>query len=297
MAGDWIALRVDLADDPAIARLLERFEGRLVDADHVVGKLARLWSWADQQTVDGSAAGVTTRFLDDKIGLSGFCQALAELRPHPWLEISAEGIRFPDFARWQGETAKARMLATKRKQRQRSRGERDTTADPVTTMSRRERDMSVTKTGPPDRTGHIQEINQPDPDSGAGAREEAVRPGPARPGSNGSRPLRKGPERRNEILALMSHEPQPQGPAWVQRFGNTMFEVNRRVQPQMTGAEWQQQRSNVLAVGNLLLERADRNELAAELIELAIRKRQSAGIARPWAAWQALVNQRLKAES
>jgi len=319
MAGDWIAMRTALADDQAVIALTARFRGVLADEDHTVGKLHRLWSWADGQTETGVVMGVDLEWIDRRVGVPGFGLAMTELQPRPWLQVIEGGVRFPRWEEWNSESAKARLKEARRKRRQRRTSQRTRDKCPGsggTNVPAHAGQMSGgngdkcpgaggTDPGPqdrtgqnrtePDRTGQEQEINQPESGSGASAREEAVRPGPARSGSNGSRPLRKGPERQNEVLALMAREPQPAGVAWVQRFANTMFEVNRRVQPQMTGAEWQQQRANVLAVGDRLIARADRNELAAEFIELSIRKRQAKDVERPWAAWQALVNQRLKA--
>jgi len=60
MAGDWIKMRMDLPDDPAVIGITERTG---LDGDTVVGKLFRVWSWANRQTIDGNASGVTEAWL------------------------------------------------------------------------------------------------------------------------------------------------------------------------------------------------------------------------------------------
>jgi hypothetical protein len=108
MAGDWIKMRVDLADDPAVIALVDKTG---LDDDHVVGKLHRLWSWADRQTIDGNAVSVTKAWLDRYLEHSGFAEALVGVG---WLVVEPDGLRFPNFDRHNGQTAKARALTAKR---------------------------------------------------------------------------------------------------------------------------------------------------------------------------------------
>ena len=61
MAGDWIKVEHTTPDKPEVVKLA----GILgIDQDAVVGKLLRLWIWADQQSVSGNAITVTNSFLD-----------------------------------------------------------------------------------------------------------------------------------------------------------------------------------------------------------------------------------------
>lgn len=52
MAGDWLKVRLDLRNDPAVIGMAEKLG---IDQDTVVGKLIRLWSWFDLQSRDGHA--------------------------------------------------------------------------------------------------------------------------------------------------------------------------------------------------------------------------------------------------
>ena len=111
MAGEWIKMRVDLASDPAVIRI-RRATG--LDADAVVGKLHRLWSWADTHTADGFAAGLDAEWVDEFAGVAGFAVAM---RDAGWLEVDPAGVRFANFDRHNGQPAKARGLAKTRMQR------------------------------------------------------------------------------------------------------------------------------------------------------------------------------------
>lgn len=131
MASDWIPMRMDLAEDPAVIYI----SGTLgLDADCIVGKLHRLWSWANRQTQNGHARNVTAKWVDEYLRVAGFAQALSEAG---WLEISEAGVTVPKFAEWNSQSAKIRILAAKRKRKEREEG--------VTQVSRTQRDKSVTK--------------------------------------------------------------------------------------------------------------------------------------------------------
>lgn len=82
-----------------------------IDADAVVGKLLRIWTWFDTQTVNGNAPSVTKALLDSKVSVSGFCQAMISVG---WM-IEEDGvICLPNFDRHNGKTAKNRALTSKR---------------------------------------------------------------------------------------------------------------------------------------------------------------------------------------
>ncbi len=102
MAGDWIKMRVDLGDDPAVVQIAARLD---TTEDEVVGKLHRLWSWADKHTTDGTAPAITGRWVDRYVGCSGFADAMSSAG---WISFSDAGVLFPSFDRHNGESAKRR---------------------------------------------------------------------------------------------------------------------------------------------------------------------------------------------
>lgn len=171
MAGDWIAMRCDLASDPAVIHMAAALG---LDEYAVIGRLHHLWSWADQQTTDGvvtlpsrpcHAPGVTDAqqggdngailaWIDRRLATPGFAAAMVSAG---WLECFAGGVRFPNFDRWNSQTAKQRLLATKRQAKRRSESRHAR----VTPKSRPKRDKIVT-TGQDRRE---EEENPPKPPS------------------------------------------------------------------------------------------------------------------------------------
>lgn len=138
MAGDWIKMRSDLAEDPAVIAVAAALD---TDEFAIVGRLHHLWSWFDSQSRDGHAAGVTRGWIDRKTQQPGFAAALESVG---WLVVDDAGASVPNFDRHNGKTAKARALSTIRKQSSRANGHAPV-ADGVTPMSRKHRDKSVTR--------------------------------------------------------------------------------------------------------------------------------------------------------
>lgn len=116
MAGDWIKLEHWTPDKPEVFRMADILD---IDPDAVCGKLARIWIWADQQTVDGvtqvkrecNAVSVTKKMIDRLASVARFADALIQVG---WLEETADGVRFVNFDRHNGETAKKRAQNNKR---------------------------------------------------------------------------------------------------------------------------------------------------------------------------------------
>ena len=114
MAGDWLKMRHDLADDPAVIRVAADLS---IDEDMVIGKLFRLWSWADRHTTDGEAEGIGQAWVDRLTRCEGFGAALERAG---WLEKKTGGLCFPRFHRHCSDTAKARALTAQRVKRSRN---------------------------------------------------------------------------------------------------------------------------------------------------------------------------------
>ena len=116
MAGDWVKMRIDLREDPAVVGIAERTG---LDEDTVVGKLLRFWGWASRQTVDGNAR-VTLVYVDRAAGAVGFAAAMVAVG---WLEpVSAGEIRIPKWDRHNSESAKQRALTAIRVAKHRRNG-------------------------------------------------------------------------------------------------------------------------------------------------------------------------------
>jgi hypothetical protein len=117
MATPWIKMRTDLAEDPAVYGIASATK---LTRAAVVGSLHILWSWADNHTTDGYLPAITPTHIDAKVGKRGFARAMADW---DWLEITPDGITFPNFNRHNGESAKKRLLDTDRKRTDRNRTE------------------------------------------------------------------------------------------------------------------------------------------------------------------------------
>jgi len=133
MAHDWIKMRSSLGDDPDVIGIAIACD---ISQDLVVGKLHRLWSWADEHTTDGHAPSVTKAFLDRYVSVAGFAQAMVDVG---WLCILDEGVHFPDFERHNGKSAKKRALSAKRSSEYRAKSDA-----PSVTKSVRVRDLHNT---------------------------------------------------------------------------------------------------------------------------------------------------------
>jgi hypothetical protein len=110
MAGDWMALRLDIHDDPAVILISSLLK---IEIDAVVGKLARLWAWANKHLADGTAR-VTSDWIDQHVSAAGFAAAMAEAG---WLQVRSGSVHFPGFDVWNSAGAKKRLLDSKRKSR------------------------------------------------------------------------------------------------------------------------------------------------------------------------------------
>ena len=108
MAGDWIKVEHWTPDKPEVFRIADRLK---IDPDAVVGKLVRIWIWADQQTTDGNAPSVTKTLLDRVASVNGFADAMISAR---WLEEVDDGVQFVNFDRHNGQTSKMRAQTAKR---------------------------------------------------------------------------------------------------------------------------------------------------------------------------------------
>lgn len=124
MAGDWIKVRDNLHEDPAVAQIATALG---IDVYAAMGRLIRIWTWADQQVADGNA-NVTLLYLDQLVSTPGIADAMVLAG---WLEVPENGrITFPKYDRHMSKAAKKRALTKVRVQLHRSNA-------PVTQKKRR----------------------------------------------------------------------------------------------------------------------------------------------------------------
>ena len=122
MAEPWIKMRTDLSTNPkvvAIAAILG------VDEDLVVGKMHRLWSWADKHAKDGRALG-NAAYIDRLVNCPGLAAAL--MRDEiDWLAVDGSEVIFPRWEEHNSQSAKSRAEAARRQRK--SRDERTDVTD------------------------------------------------------------------------------------------------------------------------------------------------------------------------
>lgn len=108
MAGDWIKIEHATPDKPEVVKMASLLG---IDQDAVVGKLIRLWVWADLNSVNGNDVTVTDSFLDRITFCSGFSVALRNVG---WLTGKNSCLMLPNFDRHNGQTAKNRAITNRR---------------------------------------------------------------------------------------------------------------------------------------------------------------------------------------
>jgi hypothetical protein len=139
MAGDWIKMEVTTADKPEVAMMAHKLR---CEPDLVVGKLFRVWVWANMNCVDGNAVTVTEAFLDRIAHRKGFAAAM---RSAGWLSGSNGALCFPGFERHNGKTAKARAMGNRRVSKHRSGNESVTHAPLQKALPEKRREEEVTE--------------------------------------------------------------------------------------------------------------------------------------------------------
>lgn len=115
MRRPWIKIETATPDKPEICAIATRLR---IDTDSVVGKLVRLWSWAEVNRVDGSDIGVTKEFIDKLVARKGFAEALEAAG---WLKAVGKTLQFSNFERHNGNASKIRGQTAKRVERHRQR--------------------------------------------------------------------------------------------------------------------------------------------------------------------------------
>ena len=115
MAGDWIQMRVNLDTDPAVLEIAAQLG---IDEFSVVGRLWKLWSWADQHVTDCNAISVTRSAIDRIVGLAGFADALCKTS---WLSGEDGAMCMPNLDRYNTLNAKRRAANRDRQARYRER--------------------------------------------------------------------------------------------------------------------------------------------------------------------------------
>jgi hypothetical protein len=255
MAGDWIPMRCNLLDDPAVIAVAGSTG---LDEYAVAGRLLKLWAWANQHTLDGNARcnapGVTETWVDRYVAHPGFAAAMVAAG---WLVREGSAVAFPKFDVWNSQAAKRRALTARRVAGHRAGGNADRNADrnaPCNAASvtaalpeKRREETKVEKTPlPPAKPGGgVRGPPTPDfepgpePDPGCGP--ETVPPfaelvaawGSARlPGSEAPGGIQRTPQR----VALW--QARLRDPAWANRWAAAVVRAGRSARCRGAAGGW-----------------------------------------------------------
>ena len=115
MGRNWIKIETVTMDKPEVCVMATQLR---LDPDAVVGKLVRLWSWAEVSRINPNAMSITFEFLDKLVGKKGFGAALMKAG---WLREVDGVMQFPNFGRHNGPEGKGRALTAQRVSRHRER--------------------------------------------------------------------------------------------------------------------------------------------------------------------------------
>lgn len=138
-------MRTDLATNPKVVAIADALN---LDEDTVVGKMHRLWSWADKHAKDGRALG-TPAWLDRMMKCKGLANALMRSEID-WLQVEDGALVFPRWEEHNSQSAKTRALAMRRMKdvRAKENGERTSVAPEANTSateSEQRRNASATR--------------------------------------------------------------------------------------------------------------------------------------------------------
>ena len=153
MRRPWIKIEVSTPDKPEVCAIATRLR---IDPDAVVGKLIRLWAWAESNRIHPNDLGVTKEFLDKVCGRKGFAEALIHAG---WLIEGEEGLSLPKFERHNGNDSKVRGLTARRVEKHR-KTKIQTNAPAVTKKAKKKTEVTPEA---PEVNDVIPELTVPEP--------------------------------------------------------------------------------------------------------------------------------------
>ena len=129
MANGWIVFDKALPTKPEIS-VISRALG--ISRGDAVLACMLVWAWADENTTDGHLDGLGIEDVDYQARIPGFGTAMVKAG---WLLADERGLIFPNFDRWNTETAKQRLQKSQRQRKWRSHPKGGGEAAPSTEAS------------------------------------------------------------------------------------------------------------------------------------------------------------------
>jgi hypothetical protein len=116
VATGWIVFDKALPSKPEVS-IISRTLG--ISRAEAVLACMMVWAWVDENTTDGVMDGLSIEDVDYQARITGFGAAMVSAG---WLQADDRGLIFPNFDRWNTETAKQRLQKSQRQRRWRSKG-------------------------------------------------------------------------------------------------------------------------------------------------------------------------------
>jgi len=113
MAGDWIAWTKGLPSKLEINRIAAILQ---VDRYTAACFCMAVWEWADANTSDGIVPGIAPADISSMVGIASIGEAMTNVG---WIIVEGGGIRFPNWDRYNAESAKKRLQTRDRMRRHR----------------------------------------------------------------------------------------------------------------------------------------------------------------------------------
>lgn len=134
--GGWLKMRKSLENDVRVHRIALRLK---LCVDTVLGKLFRLWAWADTHAGGEDVDGLTLGWINAKVNQAGFAEELCGVG---WIVTTATGFKLVNFAEHNWQAAKDKALAASRQEaaRRKSHG---VSVTPGVTRPLHERDLPI----------------------------------------------------------------------------------------------------------------------------------------------------------
>ena len=114
MAEHWIKFEPKTFDKPKVLAMKRQLK---MDAFGVVGRLLKVWGWADTHSIDGKEVPLTRDDIDELADKRGFAAAMESVG---WLSGNDGSLTFPDFWKHNGSTSKGRAVTATRVERHRT---------------------------------------------------------------------------------------------------------------------------------------------------------------------------------
>jgi hypothetical protein len=108
---DWIKVEVNSSQKIEVLTMADILD---MDEHMVFGKLVVLWCWADANTIDGNAKGVTKRMINRVACNDKFADAMLDPRVGWLIEGENGNVSFSNFDRHNGKGAKKRASTAQR---------------------------------------------------------------------------------------------------------------------------------------------------------------------------------------